>query len=689
MARQPREYDVIIVGLGSGGGTMANRLVKAGWRVLALEAGIDMPTPADRRRQHTQVSADEELLTDWHFYADSERTGYGVDTPQNDQSMGRMVGGSSHHFGMVCYRGTPEDYDEWDHFLRAGGGRLTGSLVFDGTPNVRGAGTRFDREVAAGDYIRLDAGGQPYRVAAIQSATLLRIEDPQGLGIPAGSGAGTRVTPWNRASILQAYRAVERDLDFGSDPAHSDSGDQHIGRLGGATPGDFGDTRPNVRTSRILPIAADAVASLVGSHAAPGLPFEYVDDRNSWDVRPNNAFFKIPLNYVGWDSRGHPVVGGQQTGGMTHLNKYDERRSTLLECIDPIRGRPNFTLIAECTVNRLLFERSGSGLRARGVEYLRRTSSITSGTGTNGATRLETAHAPNVILSAGPYGTPAILLRSGVGAHDRLAPHGIGQVHDLPGVGANMSQHTSSGIGFRTKVDLPNLFQGLVFGGTFRSTRNLAGIGKFEVGSPGMLFDDGPDCVYFLSAGRNDLGFAGVDRLGYGLAYKRRVRDLYKRSFSLSAGVYKPRSRGDGVRLRSLDPGEEPVIRQGVFNDPDAKDAEAALEALQAAAAALLDPSQPFFRDWVDPAVRPVVPARVEDIIRTAGAALHAVSTCRMGPDSDPFAVCDERGRVRGIRGLRICDNSIMPTPVRANPHLPTCAHSHLIAAMILADGEA
>jgi choline dehydrogenase-like flavoprotein len=51
--------------------------------------------------------------------------------------------------------------------------------------------------------------------------------------------------------------------------------------------------------------------------------------------------------------------------------------------------------------------------------------------------------------------------------------------------------------------------------------------------------------------------------------------------------------------------------------------------------------------------------------------------------------VCDERGRVRGIRGLRICDNSIMPTPVRANPHLPTCAHSHLIAAMILADGEA
>jgi len=65
------------------------------------------------------------------------------------------------------------------------------------------------------------------------------------------------------------------------------------------------------------------------------------------------------------------------------------------------------------------------------------------------------------------------------------------------------------------------------------------------------------------------------------------------------------------------------------------------------------------------------------------------VSTCTMGPDDDPMAVCDTRGRVRGIRGLRICDNSIMPTTVRANPHLPTCAHSHLIARMILADGEA
>jgi choline dehydrogenase-like flavoprotein len=167
------------------------------------------------------------------------------------------------------------------------------------------------------------------------------------------------------------------------------------------------------------------------------------------------------------------------------------------------------------------------------------------------------------------------------------------------------------------------------------------------------------------------------------------VRDIYKRTFSVSAGVYKPRSRGDGVRLRSVDPEDVPIIRQGVFHDPDAKDAEAALEALQAAAAALLDPGQPFFREWVDPSVRPSVPSRVADVIRTAGAALHAVSTCRMGPADDPMAVCDERGRVRGIRGLRICDNSIMPTPVRANPHLPTCAHSHLIAGMILADGEA
>src|SRR5688572_30110251 len=132
---------------------MINRLVNAGYRVLALEAGIDMPAPVDRRAEATQVTIDDELTKDWPFHAESELTGYGFRVPLNDQSMGKMVGGSSHHYGMVCYRGAPEDFDEWDHYLRDGDGGGAGTVTFNGTTVVQGSGTRFTAELAPGAYI--------------------------------------------------------------------------------------------------------------------------------------------------------------------------------------------------------------------------------------------------------------------------------------------------------------------------------------------------------------------------------------------------------------------------------------------------------------------------------------------------------------------------------------------------------
>jgi choline dehydrogenase-like flavoprotein len=261
-------------------------------------------------------------------------------------------------------------------------------------------------------------------------------------------------------------------------------------------------------------------------------------------------------------------------------------------------------------------------------------------------------------------------------------------VHNLPGVGANLVQHTSSGITYRTHTDLPLLFQGLMFGGRLRTSQNRAGAG-FEVGSPPMLFDTMPEIIYFLSTGTNELAFGRIGIFDHGLAAKRTVRDLYRRFVRISAGNYKARSRGDGVRLRSRDPREVPIIRQGLLQNPASKDAEAIIEALQVAHSAMSDPSQPFAQNWLDPNFTPFVPQTVEQVHSVTGGAFHAVSTCAMGPDNNPMAVCDERARVRGIEGLRICDNSIYPTHVRANPHLTTMANANLIADMILTDGGA
>lgn len=679
----PRTFDFIVVGTGSGGGIMINRLVNAGHTVLALEAGLDMPNREARRAEATQVTIDDEFTKDWPFHAESEVTGYGFRVPLNDQSMGRMVGGSSHHYGMVCYRGAPEDFDEWDHHLRGGGGAGAGTVVFNGTALVQGVGTSFTAELAAGDYIRLDSDGQPFRVSVIADDTHLVIDNPQGLTIPVGVGSWTRLTPWNRSSMLEHFKAVESDIDFGADTAvHSSTGFTEIGRIGAALiPGHFGETRPNVTTPRLSPALMDAMRSLTGSTAHPQLPFPYVDDINDWfylDGGLKNVH-KIPLGYMGFNSLGEPVAGGRQTASFTHLDKYDERRSTLIVAIDPVRANRNLTLVPQAVVNRVLLEAGPSGLRAVGVDYLE-----TRG----GGSRVRRAFAPSVILAAGPYGTPAILLRSGVGAADRLAPHGISQVLDLPGVGANVLQHAGSGITYRTKGDLPLLFQGLVYGGRLRTSQNRAGAG-FEVGDPPMLFDAMPEIVYFLSAGSTDLGNARIGIFNHGLAAKRAVRTSYKRFVRISASTYKPRSRGDGVRLRSADPLDVPVIRQGLLQNPAAKDAEAILEALQVAHSALADPTQPFAQNWIDPTFPVSVPSTVEQLHSVVSGAFHAVSTCAMGPDGDPMAVCDARARVRGIQGLRICDNSIYPTHTRANPHLTTMANANLIADMILNDGGA
>jgi choline dehydrogenase-like flavoprotein len=434
-----------------------------------------------------------------------------------------------------------------------------------------------------------------------------------------------------------------------------------------------------VETPRLNPALMDAMSSLTSSMAHPELPFPYVDDINDWfflDEETKN-FHKIPLGYMGFNSLGAPVTGGRQTANFTHLDKYDERRSTLIVAIDPVRENSNLTLVPEAVVNRVLLESTGSGLAAVGVEYL-------SGTGA----ALHQVYAPNIVLAAGPYGTPAILLRSGVGAVERLEPHGIPQVLDLPGVGANILQHTGTSITYRTKVDLPLLFQGLTYGGRLRTSQDRSGAG-FEVGDPPMLFDTTPDIVYFLSAGTNELSNARLGVFNHGLEAKRFIRDFYKRFVRISASTYKARSRGDGVRLRSADPREVPVIRQGLLQNPSAKDAEAILEALQVVHSALMDPGQPFAQNWLDPTFTPFVPSTIEELHSVVGGAFHAVSTCAMGPDSNPMAVCDERARVRGIQGLRICDNSIYPTNVRANPHLTTMANANLIADMILADGQA
>ncbi|MDC3960527.1 GMC family oxidoreductase [Polyangium jinanense] len=672
------DFDFIVCGTGSGGAIVINRLVNEGFKVLALEAGIDMPTPNARRAEGTQSTFDDYESKDWPYVGEPETTGYGFQVPMGDQAMGKMVGGSSHHYGMVCYRAAPEDYDEWDHYLRDGAGSL-GNLQFVGTNIV--SGNNFTSELKAGDYIRLDQDGQPFRVVDIIDDEHLQI-DPGGLPVPTGSGPGTKLTPWNRSSMLTHYKKAENDIDIehpAIDPStHSGTGYIEIGRIGGPL---LGDTRPNVTTPRINPVLIDIVQSLTNSAAHDKLPLDFVDDINDWNFLANttNNFHKAPLGYVGFDSQGNPVAGGRQSLSFHRVDKYDERRSALIVAIDPVRDKPNLKLESQAVVNRVLFvKKPGGGLQTAGVEYLQNQ---------NGVWVMKTALCPNVILAAGPYGTPAILLRSGVGDPKRM-PKGTPLLHKLPGVGANILQHVGINIVYRTRRDLPLMFQGLTYGGRLR-TDQVRTDPKFRVGNPPTLFDESPEIVYLLSTGNNDLANAKINVFDHGLAAKRAIRTNYKRLVRMGVANYKPRSRGRGVFVESPDPRVTPKIFQGLLNDPAAKDAEALVEAAQVTHAAMMDPSQPFFQNWLDPNFTPIVPTTVQQLHPMVSGHFHASGTCGMGPASNPMAVCDEQARVYGIEGLRIADCSIFPTHVRANNHLPITAHADLIADMIIADESA
>jgi len=129
--------------------------------------------------------------------------------------------------------------------------------------------------------------------------------------------------------------------------------------------------------------------------------------------------------------------GEQQEGlGMYEVTqKQGERWSTARAFLDPIEARDNLTVITGAHTEKVIIENG----RAIGVQYKTNTS--------------QTVHASReVILSGGAFGSPQILLLSGIGAKDKLEPHGIAQVHDLPGVGENLQDHIDYVISYRSPL---------------------------------------------------------------------------------------------------------------------------------------------------------------------------------------------------------------------------------------------
>jgi choline dehydrogenase len=360
--------------------------------------------------------------------------------------------------------------------------------------------------------------------------------------------------------------------------------------------------------------------------------------------------------------------GNQDGAGPFQSTTKGRRRwSTAAAYLKPARGRQNLSVATNAHATRILFENG----RAAGIEYLQ-----------NG--RPQSARARGeIVVCGGVYGSPQLLQLSGLGPSDLLQGCGIPVVRDMPAVGADLQDHFYVRMAFRCTKPI-----------TLNDVANNP-LRKAAAGLQYLLFRSGPLATNGICAGgfaRSDPRLARPDiQLNFSLwSFAERTRKgVYPHpfpGFTVSAIHLRPDARGD-VRLKSADPLAAPAIR---FNFLKTRyDLDALTTGMRLARKIV---GQPALADYVAGELVPgseiVSDAEFEAAIRRYGVSnLHPVGTCRMG--GDDMAVLDPRLKVRGVRGLRVADASVMPSVPAGNTNAPSIMIGEKAAAMILEDARA
>jgi len=335
--------------------------------------------------------------------------------------------------------------------------------------------------------------------------------------------------------------------------------------------------------------------------------------------------------------------GPEQEGfGFYQVTQKNGRRFNSARAYIGDAKPANLSVIADAQARRIVFH----GKRATGVEYR-----------ANGRTVTVEARR-SVVVSAGAFGSPQLLMVSGIGPAAHLKQHGIPVLHDSPEVGANLQDHLDYVL--HVQVNNPNLFGLSGLPQVFRAwkpfrkegrgllTTNYAEAGGFACTLPGR-----PDVqMHFVIAMVDDHG----------------RRRHFPRGMSLHVCVLRPKSRGT-VRLAGPDIATPPLIDPAFLSDPE--DMETLVHGVMMGqrimnAPALASIGGKPLRDRAfktEAELRRLIPQHADTIY-------HPVGTCRMG--GDPNSVLDPQLRVRGVERLMVADASIMPTLISGNTQAPS-----------------
>jgi choline dehydrogenase len=300
----------------------------------------------------------------------------------------------------------------------------------------------------------------------------------------------------------------------------------------------------------------------------------------------------------------------------------------------PCTDSPLLRIVTDALVTKVLV---ASG-RAVGVEYER------------GGERHVIYAEKEIVLCTGVFGTPQLLMLSGIGNADELRSHRVAVVQDLPGVGRNLCDHVMSSVVWESRLPVP--------------APRMTGIEAQIIADSGRAPIEPDRQAIFMS-----------------FIFSALHENLPERGFTGLAVTLHPYSRGD-VRLRSADPRDPPLIDLRILSDK--RDLESVVDHIETLREIA---RQPALAEWIESEAYPgpdrITREALRDYVRaSADSGHHQVGTARMG--TDQLAVVDPELRVYGVKGLRIADASVMPRTTAGNTAAPTLMIAERAADFLL-----
>jgi len=318
------------------------------------------------------------------------------------------------------------------------------------------------------------------------------------------------------------------------------------------------------------------------------------------------------------------------------------RWNTAFAYLDPVRERSNLTIVGDSECDHLEI----SSGRATAVVVA----------GRDGPVRIE---AGRVIVAAGTYGSPAILLRSGIGDPTELRAAGIAPMHDLPGVGRNLHDHPRISISYQGTRKLEEMMGEFARDHWMPEEQTIA---KARSSRCTQAFD-----LHIYPVGGRDL----TTPTGW--------------RWTLEIACLTPLSRGS-LRISSADIAAAPIIDHRYLSDPEDEDSRVLADGVVLAREIAATPAMSsIVGNEISLGGSTQTRTETEAFVRSNGLHyFHPVGTCRMGLATDLSAVVDARGRIHGLDNAYVADASIMPVIPRANTNIPALVVGERIARWLL-----